>query len=329
MRCPQCQHENRAGAKFCSACGAKLDLRCPACGTVNEPGATFCDHCGTALTTKPRAKRGKGERAKRRTTADAGLRTPDARPASYTPRHLAERILAEHAALEARGATEGERKTITALFADIKGSMALIEVLDPEDARRLVDPALQLMMDAVHRYEGYVAQSTGDGIFAFFGAPIAHEDHPQRALYAALRMQEEAKRQAEQLRLEQGVPLQIRVGVNTGEVVVRSIRKDNLHTDYTPIGHATSLAARMESLATPGSILVSEHTQQLTGGYFEFKSLGAAQVKGVSEPVNISEVLGVGPLRTRLQVAARQGLVRFVGRQGELEQLRKALELAN
>src|SRR5439155_14315948 len=268
---PKCQHENRAGAKFCSACGAKLDPRCPACGTVNEPGATFCDHCGAALTTKPRAKRGKGERAKRRTTADAGLRTPDARPASYTPRHLAERILAEHAAMEARGATEGERKTITALFADIKGSMALIEDLDPEDARAIVDPALSLMMDAVHRYQGYVSQSTGDGIFAFFGAPIAHEDHPQRALYAALRMQEDSKRYGEKLRLEGGVIVQIRVGLNTGEVVLRSIRKDDLHTEYTPVGHSTSLASRMESLALPGSIVVSEHTYKLTEGYFEFK----------------------------------------------------------
>ena len=222
--------------------------------------------------------------------------------------------------------TDGERKTITALFADIKNSMTLIEDLDPEEARSIVDPALQLMMDAVHRYEGYVAQSTGDGIFAFFGAPIAHEDHPQRALYAALKMQEDMQRYADRLRLEKGVPLQIRVGLNTGEVVLRSIRKDDLHAEYTPIGHSTSLAARMESLATPGSIVVSEHTYKLTEGYFEFKALGAAQVKGVSEPVHIYEVLGVGPLRTRLQVAAWRGLVRFVGRQSEVEQMRRALE---
>src|SRR5574341_1358865 len=176
-------------------------------------------------------------------------------------------------------------------------------------------------LDQVREREGYVAQSTGDGIFAFFGAPIAREDHPQRALYAALRMQEDSKRYAEKLRREQGLNFQIRVGLNTGEVVVRSIRRDDLHTDYTPIGHATSLAARMESLATPGSILVTEQTQRLAEGYFEFKALGAAQVKGVSEPVYIYEVLGVGPLRTRLQVSASRGLVRFVGRQSELEQM--------
>jgi class 3 adenylate cyclase/predicted ATPase len=230
--------------------------------------------------------------------------------------------------MEARGSTDGERKTITALFADIKGSMSLIEDLDPEEARAIVDPALTFMMEAVHRYEGYVVQSTGDGIFAFFGAPIGHEDHPQRALYAALRMQEESKRFAETLRREKGINFQIRVGLNTGEMVLRSIRKDDLRTEYTPIGHSTSLASRMESLATPGSIVVSEHTYKLAEGYFEFRALGEARVKGVSEPVRIYEVLGIGPLRTRLQIAARRGLVQFVGRQSELEQLRRAFEQA-
>ena len=180
-------------------------------------------------------------------------------------------------------------------------------------------------MDAVHRYEGYVAQSLGDGIFALFGAPIAHEDHAHRALYAALLMQEESRKQAERLRFEKGINVQIRVGINTGEVVVRSIRKDDLHTDYVPIGHSTNIASRMESLATPGTIVVSEHTHKLTDGYFEFTSLGAAQIKGVSEPLTIYEVRGVGPLRTKLQVAARRGLARFIGRQREMELLQAAL----
>jgi class 3 adenylate cyclase/predicted ATPase len=248
-------------------------------------------------------------------------------PIHYTPKHLAERILAEQAAMEAR-APEGERKAISVLFADIKGSMNLIEDLDPEEARRIIDPALQLMMDAVHRYEGFVAQSTGDGIFAFFGAPLAYEDHPQRALYAALRMQEASRRFAEQLRHEKGVNFQIRVGINTGEVVLRSIRKDDLHADYVPVGHSTSLAARMQTLADPGSIVVSEPTYKLTEGYFEFKPLGEVRVKGVSEPVNVYEAKGVGPLRTRLQLSARRGLVRFIGRKNELEQLRRALDHA-
>jgi class 3 adenylate cyclase len=253
---------------------------------------------------------------------------PATRPIAYTPRHLAERILAEQQALEAHGAPDGERKTITALFADIKGSMDLLENLDPEDARQLIDPALTLMMEAVHRYEGYVAQSLGDGIFALFGAPIAHEDHAQRALYAAMRMQEEMRRYADQVRLARGVPLQIRVGLNSGEVVVRSIRTDDLHTDYVPIGHATSLAARLQSLANPGSIVVSESTFRLTDGFFAFTALGAAQIKGVSEPVPVYEVAGVGPLRTRLQVAASRGLRRFVGRQRELELLQQAWKQA-
>ena len=183
-------------------------------------------------------------------------------PISYTPSHLAERIRAEQAALEARGATDGERKTITALFADLKGSTALIEGLDPEEARAIIDPALQLMMDAVHRYEGYVAQALGDGIFALFGAPLAHEDHPQRALYAALRMQEAMRRYSDEVRLKHGVPLAMRVGMNTGEVIVRSIRKDDLHTDYVPVGHSTNLAARMEQMATPGSILITEYRSE-------------------------------------------------------------------
>jgi len=249
-------------------------------------------------------------------------------PISYTPPHLAERIRAEQAALEARSGTEGERKTITALFADLKGSTALIESLDPEEARALIDPALHLMMDAVHRYEGYVAQALGDGIFALFGAPIAHEDHPQRALYAALRMQEEMRRYADTLRAKGYPPLLMRVGVNTGEVVVRSIRKDDLRADYVPVGHSTNLAARMEQLAAPGSILVSAYTHKLTDGYFAFKDLGQTQIKGVEEPLNIYEVLGAGPLRTRLQVAARRGLTRFVGRQSEMDQLQTALAQA-
>ena len=243
-------------------------------------------------------------------------------PSQWTPPHLAERIRAVEV-------TDGERKTITALFADLKGSTALIEGLDPEDARALIDPALQLMMDAVHRYEGYVAQALGDGIFALFGAPIAHEDHPQRALYAALRMQEEMRRYSDTLRQKGYPPLMMRVGVNTGEVVVRSIRKDDLHTDYVPVGHSTNLAARMEQLATPDSIVVSAYTHRLTDGFFSFKDLGPTQIKGVEESLNIYEVLGVGALRTRLQVSAtRRGLTRFVGRQSEMEQLQRALEQA-
>src|SRR6266540_6168606 len=175
MLCPSCQHENPPGSKFCNACGTKLDSACPQCGQVNPPGSRFCNECGTSLTAQPQPPVSSSKFHVSSSQPPAPSTQP---PVSYTPKHLAERIWAEQTAMEARGATDGERKTITALFADIKGSMDLIEDLDPEDACRIFDPALQLMMEAVHRYEGYVAQSTGDGIFAFFGAPIAHEDHP-------------------------------------------------------------------------------------------------------------------------------------------------------
>ncbi|HSU90103.1 MAG TPA: adenylate/guanylate cyclase domain-containing protein, partial [Sporolactobacillaceae bacterium] len=211
---------------------------------------------------------------------------------------------------------------------DIKGSMDLIEDIDPEDARAIVDPAIKLMIDAAHRYDGYIVQSTGDGIFALFGAPVAREDHPQRALYAALRMQEDVKRFAEKLRAEKGVNLQVRVGVNTGEVVVRSIRTDDAHTEYTPIGHSTSLASRLQTLASPGSIAISETVRNLVEGYFALKSLGPARIKGVSEPVNVYEVTGLGPLRTRLQRSAGRGFTKFVGRQREIDAMKAAAEQA-
>src|SRR5713226_9621746 len=318
MRCASCGFENPEEMAFCTECGTRLRNSCPSCQFENALQAKFCGKCGTPLSRQSAVK----------ASLESSVQRLESKPILYTPPHLAERILAEQAAMEARGAPEGERKTITALFADVAGFTALAHDLDPEETRALIDPALTLMMDAVHRYEGYMAQSLGDGIFALFGAPIAHEDHPQRALYAALRMQEEMRRYADRIRLEKGVPLQIRVGINTGEVVLRSIRKDDLHTDYVPVGDSTNLASRMESLATPGSIVVSEATYRLIEGYFACKPLGAAQVKGINKPVNVYEVLGVGPLRTRLQVAARRGLARFVGRQRELEQLRRAFELA-
>ena len=217
---------------------------------------------------------------------------------------------------------------MTALFADIKGSTEMMEDLDPEQARSVIDPALKLMMDAVHRYDGYVVQSTGDGIFALFGAPVAHEDHPQRALYAALRMQEELRRHSAKVVADGGTPIQSRVGINTGEVVVRSIQTGAGHIEYTPIGHTTNLAARMQTAAPVGSIAVTAATRKLCEGYFLLKPLGPTRVKGVTEPVNVYEVTGQGPLRTRLQRSAGRGLTKFVGREREMETLRHAAELA-
>jgi class 3 adenylate cyclase len=223
---------------------------------------------------------------------------------------------------------DGERKTVTALFADIKGSTELMEDFDPEAARAIIDPALTLMMDAVHRYDGYVVQSTGDGIFALFGAPVAHEDHPQRALYAALRTQEELKRYSAKVVADGSTPIQGRVGINTGEVVVRSIQTGAGHAEYTPIGHTINLASRMQTAAPVGSIAVSEATRKLCEGYFIVKPLGATKVKGVSEAVNVYEVTGLGPLRTRLQRAAGSGLTKFVGREREMDALKRVAEQA-
>jgi class 3 adenylate cyclase len=223
---------------------------------------------------------------------------------------------------------DGERKTVTALFADIKGSMDLLEDLDPERARAIIDPALKIMIDAVHRYDGYIVQSTGDGIFALFGAPVAHEDHPHRALLSALKMQDDLLHYSTRLREAGDSPIEVRVGVNTGEAVVRTIRTDELHAEYTPIGHSTSLAARMQALAPTGSIAVTETVRRLVEGYFELKPLGPTRVKGLSELINVYEVVGLGPLRTRLQASARRGLSKFVGRDAEMAQMHHALDLA-
>ena len=244
-----------------------------------------------------------------------------ASPESYTPKHLAERILTSKAALE------GERKQVTVLFADLKGSMELLADRDPEESRKLLDPVLEHMMEAVHRYEGTVNQVMGDGIMALFGAPLAHEDHAVRACYAALRMQESVKRYAEVARRTAGVPIHIRVGLNSGEVVVRSIGSD-LHMDYTAVGQTTHLAARMEQLARQDAVLITAETLRFAEGYVEVDPLGAVPVKGLAEPVEVYEVKGAGPVRTRLQASAARGLTRFVGRDAEVEQLRAALEQA-
>src|SRR5215469_12834046 len=299
MRCVKCGADNREGRKFCAKCAAPLALSCPQCGASNEPGEDFCGEYAAPLG-KPSA--------------------PSAKKATNGPILAAETSASEN--------LEGERKVVTFLFADIKGSMDLIEDLDPEEARAIVDPALKLMIDAVQRYGGYVAQSTGDGIFALFGAPLAHEDHPQRALHAARRMQEELKRYADKLREQGQPPLLVRVGVNSGEVVVRSIQTGDTHTEYTPIGHSVSLASRLQTLAVPGSVVIGESVRKFVEGYFQLKALGASRIKGVSEPVEVFEVTGLGPLRTRLQRAAGRGLTKFVGREREMEALRHAAEHA-
>src|SRR5216684_3979674 len=306
MRCTKCGTESTTGRKFCAACGSPLSRRCPKCGAENTPSSAFCEDCGAALAGN---------------AASATTGSPQA--ASTAPE-----IRVTSAQQDPSTTIDGERKTVTALFADIKGSMELMEDLDPEEARAIVDPALKLMIDAAHHYDGYIVQSTGDGVFALFGAPLAHEDHPQRAFYAALRMQEQLGRYSNQLRSRGRLPLQARVGLNTGEVVVRSLQTGEGHAEYTPIGHSTSLAARMQVLAPIGSIAATDATRKLCEGYFTFKPLGPTVVKGVSEPVAVFEVTGLGPLRTRLQRSASRGFTKFVGREHQMEALRHAAQLA-
>ena len=251
----------------------------------------------------------------------AQARQPDAGPRAYTPAHLAEKIVT------ARPALEGERKQVTVLFADLKDSTELIRGLDPEAVQQLLDPALHHMMDAVHRFEGTVNQVLGDGIMALFGAPIAHEDHALRACYAALAMQAAMRTYTEEVRRSRGLELRMRVGLNSGEVVVRAIGND-LHMDYSAVGETTVLAARMEQMATPGSIRLTPATLGLVEGLVRVTALGRAPVKGLEEPVEVFELVGASSLRRRLQAAAARGLTPFVGRQQELEALHQALAQA-
>jgi class 3 adenylate cyclase len=245
----------------------------------------------------------------------------DRTPRDYTPKHLADKIL------QSKSALEGERKQVTVLFADVKGSMELAEQVDPEEWHRILDRFFQILTEGIHRYEGTISQYTGDGIMALFGAPIAHEDHAQRACYAALRLSDELQRYAGELKREKGLGFSVRMGLNSGEVVVGKIG-DDLRMDYTAQGHTVGLAARMEQLAEPGRAYLTPHTARLVEGFCRLADLGRFNVKGVQEPLRVFELEGVGPLRTRLEVAASRGLVRFVGRREELTQLRRAWESA-
>ena len=275
-------------------------LRCSSCGFENAPGVKFCGECGRRL-------------------ALSSSGQPD--PRAYTPRHLAEKIL------RARSALEGERKQVTVLFADVKGSMELAEQLDPEEWHLIIDRFFQLLTEGVHRFEGTVNQYTGDGIMALFGAPIAHEDHAQRACWAALHLRDEVRRYADELRTARGVGFAVRMGLNSGEVVVGKIG-DDLRMDYTAQGHAVGLAQRMEQLAEPGRPLLTENTAKLVAGFFTLRDLGPSRVKGASEPLRLYELEGPGRLRTRFDVSRTRGLSRFVGRGAEMAALEVALERA-
>ncbi|HXG28804.1 MAG TPA: adenylate/guanylate cyclase domain-containing protein [Nevskiales bacterium] len=302
MNCSVCGHANREQARFCEACAAPLARRCPSCSADLRPQARFCDQCGTAV-----------EGAPAPVPAAAPRRARD-----YTPRHLAEKILT------LRSAIDGERKRVTVLFADMKGSQELAEQVDPEDWHRILDRFFGILTSGIHRFEGTVNQYTGDGVMALFGAPIAHEDHAQRACHAALAVMAELRRFADELRLTRGLNLSMRIGLNSGEVVVGKIG-DDLRMDYTAQGHTVGLAARMEQIAEPGRIYLTRHTAALVEGYFRLRDLGEMTVKGAREPLRVYELEGVGALQTRLDLSRARGLSRFIGRERESALLDEAL----
>jgi len=303
MRCPHCRHENRETARFCGECGASFErgAACPRCAAKNPVGQRFCDSCGERLAT------GEGCDLARD-------------PRAYTPGRLVERILATRSALE------GERKQVTVLFTDVVDSMLLAERVGAEEWHRVLDRFFQIAAEAIHRFEGTVNQFTGDGIMALFGAPIAHEDHARRACHAALHLVDELRRYAGALRTR-GLEFSVRMGLNSGEVVVGKIG-DDLRMDYTAQGHCVGLAARMQQVAAPGSVYLTEHTARLVEGFFTLHDQGARATKGVSTPVRVFELQGIGPLRARLDASGLRGFSRLVGRGGELAWLDHVLARA-
>ncbi len=292
MFCPSCKHENRAGRKFCVHCGAGLELSCPSCGASAEPGEQFCGECGKSL---------------------ARLSTPAAPPdpRSYTPKHIAEKILSSRSALE------GERKQVTVLFADLVGYTTLSAELGEEALFVLMDELYERLIHEVHRYEGTVNELTGDGLVAFFGAPLAVEQAPQRAVRAALALQAAVAQLSTETKQRNGAHLQLRVGINTGPVIVGTIGSD-LRMDYKAVGQTVNLAARMEQTAAPGAIQLTENTYKLVAGYFDCDDLGLINVKNVPEQVRVYQARGEREVRTRIEVARERGFTRLVAREHEL-----------
>jgi len=302
MRCPECQFENREGAKFCKKCGAKLELACPKCNSDLTADSIFCDECGYDLR-KP-----------------VKVSPVDySQPQFYTPRFLAEKILTT------RSSIEGERKLVTVLFADVANYTAMSEKIDPEEVHQIMDGCFKILMDEIHRYEGTINQFTGDGIMAIFGAPVAHEDHAQRACYAALSIQKGIGDYGATVKKDCGIEFRMRIGINSGPVIVGSIG-DDLRMDYTAVGDTTNLAARMESEARPGRILVSRNTHKLARDFFEFAAMGNVEVKGKREPQAAYELIKTGVVETRIKAAVAKGLTKFVGRKNSMAALKEPYE---
>lgn len=307
MRCARCDFVNLDDARFCQDCGERLERVCTGCGTSSPPDSRFCRQCGQALDTVPVGP------------------SPGRRINPPAPAQLG--VTAGQVGRLAQA--EGERKIVTALFADIKGSMSLIETMDADLAGRIIDPALRLMRAAVDRYDGFTPMMPGDGIFALFGAPVAHEDHANRAIHAALQMQQDMQAYSETLQRQHSLPgMQIRIGINTGDTVLRSITTARDRTELVTIGHATSLAARLEGLATAGSILVSETTWRLTRGYFDFLPLGSHVIKGASQPVVTYRVIGLGRRQTRLDAPGGLRVAKMIGRDAEIRRMQQSFRQA-
>jgi class 3 adenylate cyclase/tetratricopeptide (TPR) repeat protein len=311
MDCPSCGHPNPSGARFCGNCAALVaaSVQCPGCGASNPSDQRFCNDCGEALS------RAAGE------ASPTGVAIEPPNPRAYTPDHLAEKIRA------ARSGLEGEHKQVTVLFADVMGSMELAERIDPEEWRRIMDRFFAILSEGVHRFEGTVDKFTGDGIMALFGAPIAHEDHAQRACFAALHLIDELAGYAAELRRTKGLNFSVRMGLNSGEVVVGAIGED-LGMDYTAIGHTVGLAQRMEQLAEPGKAYLTEYTASLVQGYLALTDLDEFEVKGASRRLRVYELTGIGAARGRLDISQARGFARFVGREEEMRMLETAFEQA-
>ena len=302
MKCPKCQFENPEEMQFCGKCGEKLAGICPKCGFQNPSDFLFCGKCGFAL----------------KEVAESSA-IDYSEPQSYTPKFLVDKILTT------RSSIEGERKLVTVLFADVANYTAMSEKLDPEEIHEIMDECFKILMDEIHKYEGTINQFTGDGVMALFGAPVAHEDHAQRACYGALSIQRALENYREKIKHDYNIDFKMRIGLNSGPVVVGSIG-DDLRMDYTAVGDTTNLASRLESMASPNSILVSQDTFRLVQDFFEFETLGPVKVKGKEEPQEAFELLKASGVKTRFGAAVVKGLTRFVGRKNSMTALKEAYD---
>jgi len=299
MQCPKCQFENREGVRFCEECGVNFGLSCPNCSAKIPLGIRFCGECGTKLTEPSQAPS-----------------INYSEPQSYTPKFLAEKILTSRSSLE------GERKLVTVLFADVANYTSISEKLDPEDVHLIMDGCFKILMHQIHHFEGTVNQFTGDGVMALFGAPIAHEDHAQRACYAALSIQKDLEKYSENIQQDYALDFKMRLGLNSGPVVVASIG-DDLRMDYTAVGDTSNLAARLQSRSAPGGILISGATHKLVKDFFKFNRLGKIKFKGKEQLQGAYELIKAGEVRTRIRASVAKGLTKFVGRNNSMDTLKE------